>query len=98
MRLKNAVSMTLLFLASAALPLAVLTPRTAFSTVRTFSRWGSCQTEAGGWYCAGVAGDDFYDATLSTAYFDYIIFSGSPVTTGFILKKESYSGTISQDS
>ena len=98
MRLKNAVSVTFLFLASAALPLAALTPRTAMSTVRTFTRWGSCETDNGGWYCSAVAGSDFLDTTLSVAYFDYGIFSGTPVTTTLILKKESYTGTISQDS
>jgi hypothetical protein len=98
MSLKKAAAGGMLFLASAAVPFALLAPRTAVSGVRAVSRWGGCDKyNSGGWWaCAGVAGTDFPTSSVTGAYFEFIRYH--PFSGSFNLKKTSYTGTQYVDS
>lgn len=96
MKTKKIAAGGALFLASAALPFVLLTPKTAASTTRSVTANGGCTGSGQNYTCLGVVGSDFSTSSLTGAWFEFARWNGS-MTVAAKLKRATYTGTVSQD-
>jgi hypothetical protein len=97
MKPKKIAAAAVLFLTSAALPFALLAPRTATSGTRAVTVNGGCTGSGQNYTCLGVVGTDFNTANLDGAWFELSRFTANSMTVTARLKRATYTGTVSMD-
>jgi len=97
MKPKKIAAAAALFVTSAALPFALLAPKTATSATRGVTVNGGCTGTTPNYTCLGVVGSDFNTANLDGAWFEFGRFTASSMTVTARLKRATYTGTVSTD-